>query len=372
LIDARTDEHIWADTYDRELSAVSIFAIQSEISAAIADALEANLSDIEEASLEAVPTENLAALEAHFEGRRLVEERTEISILASIEEFRRATTLDPAFAAAWAGLAEAWLELPNWSTGSDPHRVRRQASSAAIQAVKLDPDLPDALAVLGWHLLLHNYDWQGAENAFRQALQTEPTNIKALHWYSHQLSWQGKHADAITAARLAVNTDPLSALMQINLSYILMDAQQWDESFSIANQLLSNGSYPSLLANKWIGALRTQRPNVAADLLSQWATATGRDVEAATALGQLFVQHQSEGETVEVDDDLLGRLQVETEIAEIYAALADADRTVMALENANRSGTGFRSLLSMKINPSYDFIRDDPRFIALLDEIGLQ
>lgn len=372
LIDARTDEHIWADSYDRELNAVNIFAIQSEISTAIADALEANLSDEEQARLDFVLTEDLAALEAYFEGKLRVDERTEPSILAAIEAFQRATTLDPEFAAAWAGLAEGWLELPYWSIDTDPQRVRRQASSAAIRAVKLNPELPDALAVLGWHLLLHNYDWQGAEDAFRQALQIEATNVTALHWYSHLLSWQGKHVDAIAAARLAVNTDPLSALMRINLSYILLDAQEWNEAFSIADQLMSNGSYPSLLGNTWVGALRSGQPEKAAELLHRWAAATGRDAEAAAAIGQLVIQHETGNEPVELDALIVERLQIPNEEPELYAAIGDAERTLAALESAMNTGTGFRSLLAMRINPSYDFIRDDPRFAALLQEIGLR
>lgn len=372
LIDARTDAHIWADTYDRELSAANIFAIQTDISTAIADALEANLNDLEEARLEAVPTENLAALEAHFEGRRLVEQRTEPSILAAIEEFRRATTLDPDFAPAWAGLAEAWLELPNYSAEADPQQVRRKASSAAIRAVTLDPDSADAQAVLGWHLLLHNFDWSGSENAFRVALMAEAANVKALHWYSHLLSWQGKSDDAITAARLAVRSDPLSVLMQTNLSYVLMDARRWDEALEIADRILEVDVYESLQGNTWIGMLRAGRSESAAEMLVEWAESTGRDRDAATQVGELIIQAQTSGESVELNRELIDRLQVGTEISEIYAALRDSERTITELQERMRTGVGFRSLLSMKINPSYDFIRDDPRFVALLEEIGLQ
>lgn len=372
LIDARTDEHIWADTYDRELNAANLFAIQSDIATAIAAALEARLSPEEEDRLSAVPTENLAALEAYVAGKRLVERRDAPAMLASIERFERAVALDPRFARAWAGIAEAWLELPNYTADIDQQVVRRRASAAATRAIMLEPDSPEALAILGWNLLLHDYDWDGAEQALRAALQIEPSNVNALHWYSHVLSWSGKHDDAIAAAELAVQADPLSPLMAINLSYILMDARRWDASLAVAEPLLTAGSYPSLLGNLWLGSLRARQPQRATLQLLDWAAATGRDRQAAAELGELIVQAQEDGVAASLSAELVDRLQlVGSEIPEIFAALGDTEGTIAALSDANRTGAGFRSLLSLKINPSYDFIREDPRFEALLVEVGL-
>ncbi|MDG2375796.1 MAG: hypothetical protein P8M18_05545, partial [Woeseiaceae bacterium] len=352
LIDAQTDERIWADTYERALNAANVFALQSEISATIAGALEANLSDAEQARLEMVSTENLDALDAYFVGKLRVANRTEPSLRKAIEAFGRATELDPQFAAAWAGLAEAWLELPGRSTNTDPQRIRRRASSAAIRAINLSPELSDAQAALGWHLLLHNYDWQGAEAAFRRALHIEPTNINALHWYSRLLSWQAKHTDAIAAARFALSTDPLSPLTRINMSYILMDAKAWDEALNVADGLMSQGIYPSLLVNTWVGTLRSARTDVSTDMLTQWAAATARDPEAAAVVNALVMRRQSEDVPVSIDHALIDRLMISNELAELQAALGNADATLDALEATLQSGTGSSSLLSMKINPS--------------------
>jgi len=362
LIDTRTDEHIWADTFDRRLNAANIFAMQSEIAIAIANALEATLNPAEQQQLEAVPTENLAALEAYFAGRQLFVARTTESLLAAIDRFETATRLDADFAGAWAGLAEAWLELPNYSADADRQQVRRKASSAVVRAVMLDPESPDALAALGWHLLLHNYDWPGAEYAFRKALRVKATSVDALHWYSHLLSWQGKHDEAITAAKLAVEVDPLSILMKNNLSYMYIDARRWQEAFALGDTLARDRPDAPLGANLWIGEMRARQPEAAAARLITWAGQTGRDVEAATEVGELIIRAQGLGEAVELSDELIERLQVGTEIAELYAAIGDAEHTILALQDAFRIGAGYRSLLSMKINPSYDFIHDDPRF----------
>lgn len=369
LIDAQTDEHIWADTYDRELTAANVFAIQSDISAAIADALEAELSDDELERIDAVPTDNLAALRAYFTGKQLVEQRTAESLRQAIGQFERAVAFDPGFADAWAGIAEGWLELPNYLATVNAQRVRREASSAAIRAVTLDPDSPQALAALGWHLLLHNYDWDGAEDAFRRALQVDASNVNALHWYSHLLSWQGKHEDAIAAAELGMRADPLSSLMRTNVNYMRMDAGQWDIALSLND--IDAAEYSSLGANLWIGNLRARRGAEAARLLVEWAEATGRDGEAAAELADITIRALDDGEDIQFEAELIDRLGVGTEVPEIYAAFGDAENTILSLQDANQTGVGFRSLLSMKINPSYDFVREDPRFIELLEEIGL-
>jgi tetratricopeptide (TPR) repeat protein len=224
---------------------------------------------------------------------------------------------------------------------------------------------------VGWYLLRHDFDWVGAETAFRQALSINTTHVNALQWYSHLLSWQGKFDDAITSARLAVSADPMSLLARTNLNYVLIDAGRWDEAVSMIGSIPDEAAYSALQRNNWIGFLRAGRGQEAADLLVAWAGNSGRDLEAAAELGELFVRVLDEGESAEIDGELLARLDIRGEAAEIYAALGDAENTILALHEASRTASGFRSLLSMKINPSYDFVRDDPRFIELTRLVGL-
>jgi hypothetical protein len=158
--------------------------------------------------------------------------------------------------------------------------------------------------------------------------------------------------------------------MKINLNYILLDARRWDEAFEIADRSQADGEYSSLLANSMIGLLRARMAEEAAAMLLAWSEATGRDRDAAIEVGELIIAAQAMGEPAELSEELVERLGIGSE-AEFYAALGDAERTLRSLERAYRTGTGFRSLLSMKINPSYDFIRQDPRFVELIGEIGL-
>lgn len=371
LIDTLTDETIWADTYDRELNAANLFAIQADVSAAIADELKAQLSEAEEERISVIPTESMLALESYFAGKQALARRGPESMLAAIDRLNLAVRIDPQFALAWSGLAEAWLELPNYVASADPMKVRMEATAAANRAIALDPDSPDASAALGWHQLLHNYDWEGAERSFRNALSVDASNVNALHWYSHLLSWQGKRDQAIDFARRAVAADPLSTLMATNLSYILADARQWDESFEIGATIISSDPYASLMSNLWIAKIRARRAVDAAVQLENWARATDRDIPAAVALGEIVIRAQAGEEIEDGLEELIDLLNLGNEVPEIYAAVGDADNTIAALGNAHRNGIGFRSLLSMRINPSYDFIRDDPRFVELLEAIGL-
>ena len=371
LIDARTDEHLWAEVYDDELSAANVFAIQSKISSEIVEALQAKLSPAEQQRISAVPTENMDALEAYFSGKTMVETRSAESLLEAIEEFRKATDFDPEFSRAWAGLAEAWIELPNYSPFVDPARVRRESEIATNRAVELDPESPYALAVLGWHRVLNNHDLVGAKDAFERALEIEKTNVNALHWQSHLLSWQGLHEEAIVSAKAGLSSDPFSILMATNLSYILSDARLWDEAFEISDDVLRKDTYVSSLENRWVANMRARRATEAAKYLNLWASATGRSVEAADELGQQLIRHIDSGSEERLTESLIARLQLRAELAEVYAALGETEGTILSLQSAYEGGTGVRSLMSMRINPSYDFVRTDPRFVELLTNVGL-
>ncbi len=374
LIDAERDEHVWAETYDRDLTAANIFAIQSEIATAVARALRATLSAQEQARLAHVPTENIDALEAYFLGRQLLEKRTSPALSAAAEYFQRAIDLDSDFALAYSGLADAYMLLPEYSATIDRNLAQEISESAARRALSLDPDLPEALTSMGWNRLIHDYDWKEAERLLRRALQVQANNSGALHWLSHVLSWQGQHTEARELARRAVDVDPLSTLMHANLSYIYMDAGEFDTAISIAHATLEQDpNYPAHMRNVWLTYLRAGRPEEAAGTLQEWAAATGRDVEAAEAVGRLFVRYQQTGEPAHLSADLVARLELGSEdLAQVYAFVGDAESALDALDQAYRERSGSRSVLSMKINPGYDFIRDDPRFVDLLRRVGLE
>ena len=374
LIDTRTDVHLWAETYDRQLTASNIFAIQSEIAMAISQALRATLTSDEQQRLAYVPTENTAALETYFLGKQLLEKRTLSALSAAVEYFEQVVELDPQFALAYSGLADAYMLLPEYSATIDRDLVREKSEVAARRAITLNPDLPEVLTSMGWNRLIHDYDWDEAEALLSRAVEIEPNNTGALHWLSHVLSWQGRHDEALHWARQAVDVDPSSSLMSMNLSYILMEAENYEAAIRLAQETLRRTTTQgSQLRNLFLTYLRAGQPEGAAQALRDWAAATGRDGAAATEIGELLIRHHQSGKPVNLSDELVERLDIGSEdLAQFYAFAGDAERTLAALNEAYHERSGSRSVLSMKLNSGYDFIRDDPRFIELMRKVGLQ
>ncbi len=373
LIDAATDEPLWAETYDRQLSAANIFAIQSEIAVSIAEALRAKLTAGEQQRLAAIPTRNLEALDTYFLGKQLLEERNIRALQAAVEYFEQVIKLDPDFALAWSGLADAYMILPEYSTAVDLELVQQKSVAAAARALELDPEIPEVLASMAWNRLIHDYDWAEAEALLRRAIEIQSNNTSALHWLSHVLSWQGEHAEALQWANRAVEVDPLSTLMYMNLSYIYMDAGDFEESIRIANEAWERDPhYGESMGNLFLTYLRAERPADAAKAMKLWAASTGRDVEAVDQIGRLFIRHH-QGESIRLLSDLLERGGfVLEDRGQIYAFFKDADNTLAALDRAVRERSGARNVLSMKVNPLYDFLRDDARFLELMRSAGLE
>lgn len=373
LIDGANDVHIWAETYDRHLTAENVFDIQSRIAQEIAANLNANLTAEERQHLDFVPTRNLDALDTYFVGKRLLEERTRDSLKAAVEYFQKVVELDPNFALGWSGLADAYMLLPEYTPFVDRELVGRMSREAIERALAIDPNIPEVRSSEAWHQLIHNYDWRGAEKTFREALRIVSDNPNVLHWLSHTLSWQGRHEDAVAIARRAVEADPKSKMMRTNLAYILVDAGQFDEGLDIAWSMYdSDPDYTVQRRNLFLHELRAGRVERAATTFINYTRAIGADTDAAQQIADMFVAYAQSGEMGALTPDLIERAELGTEdLAQVFAFVGDAEGTFRALREAIDSRSGSRSVLSMKINPAYDFIRDDPRFGAMLSEIGL-
>ena len=170
---------------------------------------------------------------------------------------------------------------------------------------------------------------------------------------------------------IAVEVDPLSTLMRVNLSYIYMDAGDYKESVRVAGETRERDPhYAELMGNLYLTHLRAGRPADAARAMQLWAADTGRDLEATDQVGRLFIRHH-QGEPVQMSRDLLNHGEyVLEDVGQIYAFFGDAENTLAALDQAVRERSGARSALSMKVNPLYDFLREDTRFLELMRRVG--
>jgi hypothetical protein len=160
--------------------------------------------------------------------------------------------------------------------------------------------------------------------------------------------------------------------MHMNLSYIYMDAGDYEESIRIANETWERDPhYGEAMGNLFLTYLRAARPADAAKAMQFWAASTGRDVEATGEIGRLFIRHQ-QGETIDLPSGLLERAGfVLEDRSQIYAYFEDAENTLATLDQAVRERSGARNVLSMKVNPLYNFVKNSPRFIELMRSVGL-
>jgi TolB-like protein len=212
LIDAATDEHLWADTYDRRLTVANIFAIQSEIATAIADALRATLSLGEQDRLATIPTENLAAYEAYLLGNQRVEKRTSAALAEAVNDFNRAIELDPGFALAYVGLADSHL-LQVLYSGLPQDEMTEKAQVVTDKALALDDRLAEAYTSLG---LIEHYrsDYEASEAAFKRALELNPNYATAYHWYGLMLVGSlGRRDEGLELIKKAAKLDPRSPII---------------------------------------------------------------------------------------------------------------------------------------------------------------
>jgi len=372
LIDAVADEHLWAEQYDRELTAANVFDIQSEIARAIADQLQATLTSDDLRRLDSVPTSNIDALQSYFIGKKMLEDRTIQSLTAASEYFEKVVELDPNFALAWSGLADAYMLLPEYSSSVDREFVESRARAAVQKALDLDPDLPEVRATQAWYELRF-FDWGGAERIFREALAVSPDNTNVLHWLSHVLSFQGQHEEAIVHARRALDVEPDSRMMSTNLAYILIDAGQFDEGLQVAWSMRERApDYFVQRRNLFLHELRAGEVSRAADTFVSYTSIIGGEAEAAREIGDMFIAWAENRVVGNITDDLVARALLGSEdLAQVLAFVGDGEGALAALEIAAAEHSGSRSVFSMKINPAYDFIRDDPRFVALLEQVGL-
>ena len=211
LIDCKTEAHLWAETYDRELTAANIFSIQTEIAKTVADALRATLSLEEQGRLATVPTENLDAYQAYLLGKQRIAKLTTASLTDAVDYFQQAITLDPSFALAYVGLADAYI----WQegvVGSPLEETLAKAQVAVDKALALDDRLGEAYNSLAG-ILQGRRDFEGAEAAYRRALELNPNYATAYFWYGTLLmpGNLNRPEEGLALFRKAVELDPLSA-----------------------------------------------------------------------------------------------------------------------------------------------------------------
>jgi len=239
LIDASTDEHIWAKSYDRQLSAVNLFAIQSEISDEITRAMRATLSNEEQSRLANIPTDSLAAYNLYTQGRDNLYKRRLETLQKAREQFEAAIVLDPNYAEAYAALAECVILIFNNHQAIEPAEAFDIAGRSVDRALSLNPDLADAYSVQG---LLRHQIWQetrggpgleAAAASFASALELNPNNASAYMWFATLRGSERRFEEAIDLYHESLRVDPLGKIPYANLPSLYAQRGQNKEALDL-------------------------------------------------------------------------------------------------------------------------------------------
>lgn len=232
LLDAASDEHLWAETYDRSLTASNIFSIQTDIVETIVRQLQASLSPRESSQLASTPTQNLAAYTAYLNGKQQANVESIASLNAAIGQFKAAIDLDPGFALAHIGLADAYLTLgANFFGGLTVDESVALAEPPLARALELNANIGEAYATLGL-LRKQQGDWQAAEDAYDRAIALQPSYSRVFRLYGLMRAQQGRLDDAFAFGEKALVLDPYSAPVNFDLARYLDVSGRFDEAMT--------------------------------------------------------------------------------------------------------------------------------------------
>jgi TolB-like protein/Tfp pilus assembly protein PilF len=368
LINAMTDAHLWADTFDRKLT--DIFAVESEIAKTIADTLKAKLTGSEKSSITKTPTANPEAYELYLKGRFFWNKRTGTDLRKSIEYFDQAIAKDPGYALAYAGLADSYLLLPNYAAVSPTESIP-QARAAAKKALELDDSLAEAHASFGLLACLE-WDLDLSIAELERAIQLNPNYATAHHWLALSRMGLGQFDRAIAEGKRAIELDPLSLIINANLSLVYFSARRYDEAETQARKSLEMDSR-FFLAHYILGESFQLKGRLKEAIPEfQKSVELNNDPYSIAMLGQAYARNGQENEARKIlarlNDEAKSRYVPPYALAYILSALGDKERAIDELEHAYHEGPG-NYLFLIKVDPLLDDLRGQPRFEALVQKI---
>ncbi len=370
LIRTATDEHIWADSYERSLA--DVVSIQGQVAQEIARQVHIQLTPLQQGSFRHLRPLNPQAHDAYLRGRYFWNLKTEDGLNRGIQYFSQAIATDPAYAQAYAGLADSYIVLG--ILGFEPsNKVYPEAKTAALKALALDDSLAEAHASLADVLKGYEWNWDAAGREYRRAIDLDPNYSVVHQWNANYLSILGRHAEAIAEAQRARDLDPVSPTINAFVSLTYLRARRYDEAVSEGAKALDFG--PRLPLGHWfLGQAYLARADnsLAIDQLRQAVTLSGGSGAYNAALGYAYAAAGSRTEALAVLREMMNpsrhRYVSPVDIAIVYTGLGDGRSAIEWLEKAYRERTMRLTELAM---PIFDRLRPDPRFRALAGHIGL-
>ena len=356
LIQVSTDMHLWADTYERDVS--SILDLQRSLATDIARRINAFVKPLDRA-----PIVKPEAYGLYLKARYAFYKYTSRGWQEAIEHYSKAIEQDPEFAAAYSGLSETYLVAGAYGAVPTEEALTR-GKAAAAKALQLDETLARAHYAMATAYTWYDWNWADADREFRRGLELNPNDALGRNWHGGYLTLLGRHEEAIAEHQRALELDPLSAIINANLARALYRARRYDDAIAQARKALELDS-GFALALFWLeGSLRHKGLFPEAVALRQ-SLATP---EQSRLIGRTFEREgfqavlRESGKTFEKSGALVTA-------ARAYAQTGDTDEAMALLEACSRRRCS--DFVSLNVEPDFDALRTDPRFQKLLRQIGL-
>jgi TolB-like protein/Tfp pilus assembly protein PilF len=369
LIDVASDQHLWAETYDRDVT--DIFSIQTDVALQIAAALKAELSPDERARVRREPTKDLYAYQLFLQGRQWLIKYGPEAYMRAIEYFDRAIARDPTFALAHANLAMTHIELAE-SGAMAPDVAYKRAAEGAANALRLDPDLGDAHCTMGYLKGVREFDWPGAEREFKRAMELSPSGADTYDYYGRLCAGLARFDEAIALQHRAQELDPLAHRMDGVTT--LLRAGRYHQALADAESAVElDPDYDRARATlAWAYILSGRQSEGLAELERAVSLSPGNTLWLGQ-LGQAYAMAGNAKKAHEILRELeeWGRSAFVSpyHFAYVFTGLGEFDRAMDWLERAvaERTGPTYSIKGSFLLAP----LHKHPRFLALLRQMKL-
>ena len=370
LIEASTDKHLWAQSYEGDLR--DTLALQNQVARAIAERIRIALNPQEEGALKHSKVVNPDAYLSYLKGRYFWNKRTGEGLKKAIEYFNEAIEKDPTYGQAYAGLADSYALLGNSDFSvMSPQEAYPKAKAAATKALELDNSLGEAHTSLAFCLGLFEWHWDAAEKEYLRAIALNPGYATAHQWYAMQLSLLGRSDEALAEVRKAESLDPLSLVIGAGVADALFAARRYDEAIQQSRKALDMD--PNFaIAHFELGQALAQKKmyEEAIAELQKANELSGGDTTCIAVLAYAYAASARIDEARKLLNELKGRpnrFSYAAQEALIYASLDDKDQALAFLKKAYDDRFDALTLRS----PAFDPLRSDPRFRDLMRRIGL-
>ena len=374
LVRAATDQHIWAEAYQRDLS--DVLVLQDDVARTIANAIRVELTPAEHARLTTTRKVDPEAYDLYLKGRYFWFKRSQESVDKAIVYFQQAIDKDPTFAAAYSGLADSYSLLGySFNVGRlKPSEIQPKALAAARRAVELDPSSAEAHDSLAFIKFNYDWDFRGAEEEFRRAIELNPGYANGHHWYAHYLVACGRTREAEAESVRALELDPLNPVMLTHLGWHYFFVRQYDKALAQLQRTLD--LQPDFGFAYWYRGWAFEQKGMYDDSLREMNKAQSLAKSSLIITGDLGHLYAVSGKTNEAKRviDELKRLSAERfvnpfEIALIYVGLGDKEHAFQWMDTAFRERSDL--LVYLNVDPRLDPIRSDPRFADLVRRVGI-